>query len=59
MEPDGRLIVDDRQQTSVPGVWAAGDIVRGLNQISVAMGQAAIAATAIHRVLMGWEEPAT
>jgi thioredoxin reductase (NADPH) len=55
MEPDGRLIVDNRQQTSVPGVWAAGDIVRGLNQISVAMGQAAIAATAIHRVLMGWE----
>jgi thioredoxin reductase (NADPH) len=50
---DGRFIVDERQETSVRGVWAAGDIVRGLNQISVAMGEAAIAATAIHNRLAG------
>jgi thioredoxin reductase (NADPH) len=49
--PDRRFIVDDRQETTVRGVWAAGDIVRGLNQISVAMGEAAIAATAIHNRL--------
>lgn len=47
----GRIFADKRQRTSVPGVYAAGDIVRGLNQISVAMGQAAIAATAIHNAL--------
>lgn len=47
----GALICDDHQQTSVPGVWAAGDVVRGLDQIAVAMGHAAIAATAIHRAL--------
>ncbi|WP_207458366.1 FAD-dependent oxidoreductase [Azospirillum sp. SYSU D00513] len=48
---DGRLSVDRHQQTSVEGLFAAGDVVEGLNQISVGMGQAAIAATAIHRRL--------
>ncbi len=48
---DGRLEVDDHQATSVPGLYAAGDIVRGLNQISVAQAEAAIAATAIHNRL--------
>lgn len=47
----GALSVDDHQQTSVPGLWAAGDVSSSLNQIAVAMGQAAIAATAIHRAL--------
>lgn len=45
------LWTDSRQQTSVPGVYAAGDVVSSLNQISVAYGQAAIAATAIHNRL--------
>lgn len=46
------LLVDHRRlQTSVPGLFAAGDVVNGLNQISVAAGQAAIAATAIHHLL--------
>ncbi len=48
---DGRLWVDDHQQTSVPGLYAAGDMVRGLNQISTAEGEAATAATAIHNRL--------
>ena len=48
---DGCLTVDGHQQTSVEGLYAAGDIVAGLNQITVAMGQAAIAATAIHNRL--------
>ena len=50
---DGRLEVDDRQQTSVPGLHAAGDVVRGLNQIAVGVGEAAISATAIHNRLRG------
>jgi thioredoxin reductase (NADPH) len=45
---EGCLIVDKHQQTSMKGVYAAGDIVSGLNQICVATGQAAIAATAVH-----------
>jgi thioredoxin reductase (NADPH) len=48
---NGELLVDRHQQTSVDGLYAAGDIVSGLNQITVAMGQAAIAATAIHNRL--------
>ncbi|WP_191057684.1 NAD(P)/FAD-dependent oxidoreductase [Geminicoccus harenae] len=48
---DGALIVDAHQQTSVPGLYAAGDVVQGLAQISVATGQAAIAATAIQNSL--------
>lgn len=47
----GDLIVDNRQMTSVEGLYAAGDVVRGLNQIAVATGEAAIAATAIHNRL--------
>ncbi|CAN5846371.1 NAD(P)/FAD-dependent oxidoreductase [soil metagenome] len=48
---DGRLIVDEHQQTTVAGLYAAGDLVRGLNQISTAQGEAAIAATALHNRL--------
>jgi thioredoxin reductase (NADPH) len=47
----GRIVVDDHQQTSIPGLYAAGDLVRGLNQISTASGEAAIAATAMHNRL--------
>ena len=48
---DGRMIVDSHQLTSVPGLYAAGDVVRGLNQIAVANAEAAVAATAIHNAL--------
>ena len=46
-----RVFVDAHQATSVTGLYAAGDVVRGLNQISVAEGEAAIGATAIHNLL--------
>jgi thioredoxin reductase (NADPH) len=44
------LIVDDHQRTSVPGLYAV-DVVKGLAQIGVAMGQAAVAASTIHSSL--------
>ncbi len=47
----GDLFVDDHQRTSVPGLYAAGDVVAALNQLSVAVGHAAIAATDIHNCL--------
>jgi thioredoxin reductase (NADPH) len=50
-DEDGALIVDGHQETSIPGLFAAGDVVRGLSQISVASGHAAIAATHINRSL--------
>ncbi|UEM22052.1 NAD(P)/FAD-dependent oxidoreductase [Skermanella mucosa] len=51
MNNQGRLVVDSHCQTSIPGFYAVGDVVEGLNQISVSMGQAAVAATAIHNLL--------
>lgn len=47
----GQLVVTDHFETTVPGLFAAGDVASGLNQINVAAGQAAIAATAIHNRL--------
>jgi thioredoxin reductase (NADPH) len=47
----GELEVDRYQQSGLPGLYAIGDVVSGLNQISVAVGQAAIAATHAHNQL--------
>ena len=49
--PDGCLEVDDHQRTTIPGLFAAGDVVKGLDQISHAMGEAGIAATTIRNRL--------
>ena len=51
VDDNGELHVDDHQQTSIDGLYAIGDIVSALNQISVAVGHAAIAATAVHNRL--------
>ncbi len=53
VDRQGEIIVNARMETSVPGLFGAGDAVSGLHQISVATGQAAIAATAIHNRLNG------
>jgi thioredoxin reductase (NADPH) len=50
-DSQGNLIVDAHQQTSLDRLYAAGDVVRGLNQIAVAVGEAAVAATNIHNRL--------
>ncbi|ALN63265.1 thioredoxin reductase [Lysobacter antibioticus] len=47
----GEILVDAHQMTRVAGLYAIGDVVSGLNQISVAVGQAAIAATHLHNRL--------
>jgi thioredoxin reductase (NADPH) len=49
----GALRVNAHQETSVPGLYAAGDVVRGLNQVVVAAAESAIAATDIHNKLRG------
>jgi thioredoxin reductase (NADPH) len=51
MDSSNRLFVDTHQATSIEGMYAAGDLVRGLNQISVAEGEAATAATSVHNRL--------
>lgn len=45
------VIVDIHQRCSVPGLYAAGDIVLGLDQISHAMGEGGVASTTIRNDL--------
>lgn len=51
LDEDGYVITDTEQETSIQGLHAAGDMVSQINQISVAMGQATIAAVRIHNAL--------
>ena len=48
---DGCIVTDEHQRTTLPGLFAAGDVVKGLDQISHAMGQAGVAATTIRNEL--------
>ncbi|MEO7278171.1 MAG: NAD(P)/FAD-dependent oxidoreductase [Sphingomicrobium sp.] len=52
---DGCYLCDDHQRTSVAGLYAAGDIVHGLDQISHAMGEGGVAATTIRNDLFAHE----
>ena len=47
----GCILVDSHQRASAPGVYAAGDVVIGLDQISHAMGEGGVAATTIRNDL--------
>jgi thioredoxin reductase (NADPH) len=47
----GCLEVDAHQQTSLPGLYAIGDVVSDLHQIAVATGHAAVAAIHLHNDL--------
>lgn len=51
MNDTGCVIVDSHQRTNVPGLYAAGDVVIGLDQISHAMGEGGVAATTIRNDL--------
>jgi glutamate synthase (NADPH/NADH) small chain len=44
----GQIRVDERGLTSIPGVFAGGDIVRGGATVILAMGDGKRAAAAIH-----------
>ena len=47
----GNVVVDSHQRTAVPGLYAAGDIVDEINQIAVAFGHGAVAASDMHNYL--------
>ena len=51
LSADSCVKVDDHQRTSIPGLYAAGDLVLGLDQISNAMGQGGVASTTIRNDL--------
>ncbi|MCK4911301.1 MAG: FAD-dependent oxidoreductase [Thermodesulfovibrionales bacterium] len=44
LDKAGYIKVDNRQRTSLKGVYAAGDVTGGIKQITVAVGQGSIAA---------------
>ncbi|MGH8215838.1 MAG: FAD-dependent oxidoreductase, partial [Rhodanobacteraceae bacterium] len=50
-DENGALRVGRDQMTTVDGLYAAGDVVSALHQISVAVGHSGVAATAIHNAL--------
>lgn len=51
--PLGRaIVVDDKQQTSVPGVFAAGDAARLMHNIAFAVSGGAMAGVAAHQSLV-------
>ena len=52
-DDSSQVQVNEHMESSVKGFYAVGDVAHGLNQISVATGQAAIAATAVHNFLRG------
>jgi thioredoxin reductase (NADPH) len=58
---DGCILCDAHQRSSVPGLYAAGDVVHGLDQISHSMGEGGVAATTIRNDLSAqdprWREP--
>ena len=49
----GNILVNDDKQTSMPDVYAGGDIVRGAATVILAMGDGRKAATAMHQRLTG------
>jgi thioredoxin reductase (NADPH) len=51
LSDEGCLLVDAHQRSSVKGLYAAGDVVAGLDQISHAMGEGGVAATTIRNDL--------
>ena len=58
---DGCFLCDTHQWTSISVLYAAGDVVHGLDQISHAMGEGGVAATTIRNDLCAqsprWREP--
>jgi glutamate synthase (NADPH/NADH) small chain len=55
----GGIVVDSNQMTSIPGVFAGGDIVRGPSLVLHAVRDARRAAAQIHTYLSGRQKPAT
>ncbi len=48
---EGCITVDSHQRTNIPGMYAAGDVVLGLDQISHAMSEGGVAATTLRNDL--------
>ena len=47
----GYIEIDENNMTSIPGVFAGGDIVRGAATVILAMGDGKASAASIHQYL--------
>jgi thioredoxin reductase len=57
--PLGPVIATDaRKETSVPGVFAAGDAARPMHNITLAMADGVLAGSGAHQSLLGFQPPA-
>lgn len=57
LDPQGYVITDDRQMTSVEGLFAAGDVCqKRLRQVATAVGEGAATATEMERYLKAARE---
>lgn len=55
LDENNAIVTDVHQKTSIKGLYAAGDVTKGLNQIVTAFGDAARAACDIHNYLSDLE----
>jgi thioredoxin reductase len=53
VDDDGELVVDEHGETSVPGVYAAGDVTPGMQLVAVAVGKGTVAGIACALSLHG------
>ncbi len=54
-DPDGFIIVNRKQETNIPGVYAAGDVTNSVHQIGVAVGEGITAAVNAYLYInSGW-----
>jgi len=55
LDPDNNIKVDKNQETSFPGIYAAGDVTGGIRQVTTATGEATTAAmNAYLFIKKGW-----
>ncbi|NPV89474.1 MAG: thioredoxin-disulfide reductase [Firmicutes bacterium] len=53
LDPQGYILVDDKMETSVPGIFAAGDIrSKIVRQVATAVGDGCIAINAVEKYLL-------
>ena len=54
LEPDGRIKIDNNNRTSLPGIFAAGDVTNVYaEQVLIAIGEGAKAGLAAYEYLLG------